>query len=146
MRFLRSAPAQGARVGAARFAVAFGAGWIAPSALGLGLLLVQKALVFAPDLRLTVALVALLLLYSPIFSWMALLLGAPAVVWLVRRGWFGWPVALGLGAALGAGLAAALGGMGPAVGPALGLMGGGAVWGSLRLMLPDVFGTGRDSR
>ena len=85
--------------------------WLLPSVVALVALTVQY-LADTPargELGLMTWAASVLLLASPLLSWLALVLAAPFVAMLMDRGWFGWMPAIVLGAGTGAGLGLLIG-------------------------------------
>ncbi len=73
--------------------------WLLPSAVALLALAVQY-LADTPargELGLVIWAASVLLLASPLISWLGLVLAAPFVAMLMDRGWFGWIPATALG-------------------------------------------------
>lgn len=77
--------------------------WLLPSAVALVALAVQYLAdtTAMGELGLMVWAASVLLLVSPILSWLGLVLAAPFVAMLMDRGWFGWIPATLLGMACG---------------------------------------------
>jgi hypothetical protein len=78
--------------------------WLLPSALALVALALQglfgTVALGSGGMMLWAA--TMLLLMSPVLSWLGLVLAGPIVAALMERGWFGWTPALVLGLAVGA--------------------------------------------
>lgn len=98
MTLLFSAPNGYGAFGLRRLLLALVLAWIAPSIIAAALLaqyLANTPAMGAPGLM--VWAMSVLLLMSPVLSWLGLLLAAPFVAALMDRGWFGWIPALCLG-------------------------------------------------
>ena len=78
--------------------------WLLPSAVALAALAVQYLAntTALGELGLMVWAASILLLVSPLISWLVLVLAAPLVAMLMDRGWFGWIPATALGLLCGA--------------------------------------------
>jgi hypothetical protein len=90
----------GLRLSWPRLALAGAIAWAAPVPLGALLIGLGALLRQAPEAPLQVT--GFFLVASAYLSWAGLLVGVPLSVLALRRGWAGWAVALGTGAALGA--------------------------------------------
>ncbi len=108
--------------------------WLLPSAVALVALAVQYLAHTAAmgELGLMVWAASVLLLVSPLLSWLGLVLAAPFVAMLMDRGWFGWIPAIALGLLCG-------GVMAYLTGDALGLSFGAALLVSLRAILGRLY-------
>ena len=79
--------------------------WIAPVGLGLtGLVLAVAVGRLWAEPALVLWFVASGLIFSPLYSWIGWLVALPPVMLALLQGWFGWAVAIAIGA--GSGLAA----------------------------------------
>lgn len=84
--------------------------------------------------------VGIILLYSPFFSWIGLLLGVPFAVTALRKGYAGWFVSVGAGALVGAAVFAVAAGFeqfAVGFGIAMGATLAGLFWLSIRLFQSD---------
>ena len=108
--------------------------WLLPAAVALVALAVQYLAntTAMGELGLMAWAASVLLLLSPMLSWLGLVLAAPFVAMLLDRGWFGWIPALALGMACG-GVVAYL------MGNALALSFGAALLVSLRAILARLY-------
>ena len=81
--------------------------WLLPSAVALAALAVQYLAntTALGELGLMVWAASILLLVSPLISWLGLVLAAPFVAMLMDRGWFGWIPATALGLLCGGAVA-----------------------------------------
>lgn len=74
--------------------LAFFLAWIAP--VGIGLIVLVSAMAIGrlwADWGLGLWLLANLLVFSPLYSWIGWLIALPLVMLALRWGWFGWGVA-----------------------------------------------------
>ena len=96
-------------VGWSDLAVAALAAWVVPMVPGLALMAMVPVMGLIPASAGEPALLAgtlgVALVFSPLLSWVGLLIGVPLSVLCLARGWFGWGVALAVGA-MSAGIAA----------------------------------------
>ena len=103
-------PALPKRLKPGDWAIAFGLAWLGPAVIGAPLLMGTGYLIEAAGIDvLEVGMIGILLIYSPLFSWLGLLPGSLLLRLALRRGIGGWAMALIIGLALGWGLAGMLG-------------------------------------
>ncbi|MBL4917702.1 hypothetical protein [Szabonella alba] len=77
--------------------------WVGAAVLGI--VVAQFARLLSDshaDLALMAGGIGLVLLFSPLYSWIGFLIALPFEYWLARRQFFGWGMALLLGTAIGA--------------------------------------------
>jgi hypothetical protein len=107
MTLLLSTPDGFRLLGWRKLAVALLTTWLLPSlvaALALGLQWLMGSQSWGDGFLMFWAL-SVLVLFSPVLSWFALLVAIPLVMVMMNRGWFGWIPALMLGMIFGAALA-----------------------------------------
>ncbi|MFN3954432.1 MAG: hypothetical protein ACK4LQ_08250 [Pararhodobacter sp.] len=122
--------------------------WLAPLPLGLGVLVLAYGLgvllslddmLDAAHPLVVVHVAGYLLFFSPLMSWLGLLLALPLAWFLVRRGWGGWASFAVLGLAAGTLAGALLPNFAPAVASAFGLLAALAFRWILFRLSPEIF-------
>ena len=119
MSALRSAPRGHAIAGWGAVAIAFAAAWVAPVLPG-ALMLGLAPRLLSGDLALAAMAIGTAFVFSPLYSWIGLVIALPMVVGLMSQGRFGWAMALAAGLAAGVLATPLVGGLGPLVAPMMG--------------------------